>query len=117
METYTVYGLTGLTLEDTTDRITAYLEGLGYAVENVSTHYDQRAGELHVTVTADRDPEADLRAYTSTPTAKETERAAILVSGQGVADAARANPNAPRTPQEINAFITAVAALLPELAS
>lgn len=115
MERYTVYGLTGLTPADTADRIDAYLSGLGYTVENICTQYDPRSSELHVTLDADGDPTNDLRAYTSTPTPKESERAQILVAGQGVAAAARSNPNAPRTPQEINAFITAVSELLPEL--
>jgi hypothetical protein len=115
MERYTVYGLTGLTPADNADRIDAYLSRLGYTVENISTRYDPKAGELHVTLDADGNPEADLRAYTPTPTTHETEYAAAIAAGQGVSAAARANPNAPRTPQEINAFITAVTALLPAL--
>jgi hypothetical protein len=115
MELYNVYGLTGLTPDDTADRLTAYLAGLGYTVESLSTRYDERDGVLHVSVTTDRDPTNDLRAYTSTPTPAETEKTAHIEAGQGVAAAARSNPNAPRTPQEINAFITAVSELLPEL--
>jgi hypothetical protein len=115
MERYTVYGLTGLTPADTADRIDAYLSGLGYTVENIGTRYDPQAGELHVTLSADGDPTNDLRAYTSTPTPAETEKTGHIEAGRATVSAARSNPNAPRTPQEINAFITAVSELLPEL--
>jgi len=114
MTRYELGGITA-TASDTADRLTAYLEGKGYAVASLSTGYSPQTGLLYVVADTDRDPLEDLRAYTTTPTPGETTRAAMIEKAKTQVRALRDRPEAVRTPQET--LLLGLAATLPEFAN
>lgn len=99
MPQYVVDGIQA-TSEDTADRIVSWLEARGYASPEVSTAFDVRSGLMRVLVWTDRDPTADLKGYTSTPTPRETFAATALSDAIPVIRAIAQKPRADRTPVE-----------------
>jgi acylphosphatase len=112
---WTVDRREGLTRDDMPERVQEWLDAKYAGIAVISTAYNPHNGNVRIIVESDDDPTEAIMEYVPTPSTKEVARAARLAAGRDVAAKARANPNAPRTPQEINAFIDAVAELLPEL--
>jgi acylphosphatase len=113
---WTVDRREGLSRDDMPERVQEWLDANGHpGIEVISTAYNPHNGNVRIVVESENDPTEAIMEYVPTPSTKEVARAARLAAGRDVAAKARTNPNAPRTPQEINAFIDAVAELLPEL--
>jgi hypothetical protein len=81
----------------TPDRVAAYLTGKGYTVNNGA----QIDASGSVTIDLDRDPSADVPAFTDAPTPAETQFAAAKSYLQGTyVPAIQAIPAASRTPEQ-----------------
>jgi hypothetical protein len=106
----------GLGRDDLPERVQEWLDARDAGMYTVlSTAYNPHNGNVRIVVESENDPTDALMAYVPTPSRNERKREERLAAGRIVAAAARSNPNAPRTPQEVNAFIDAVTELLPEL--
>ena len=101
MPRYTIDRRTGLTRDDTPERIQAWLRANGHPdADVISTGYNPDNGNLRIHVEAATDPADEVAAYTPTPTARESARTTAVNDGAAALREIEQKPTRDRTPVE-----------------